>query len=85
MNKCISRAVLSQHKRESLLSRILAQSRRSISENRVPVLIAFDYTQEDFYADRDSLWIHGWTGDHGISGKFSYLTASPVNRDLRLP
>ena len=71
--------------RESLFSRISALSRRSISENSDPVMIAFDYTHEDFYGDRDSLWIHGWTGDHGISGKFSYLTASLVNRDLRLP
>lgn len=70
--------------KDSLFSRISALSRRSISENSDPVMIAFDYTHEDFYADRDSLWIHGWTGDHGISGKFSYLTASPMNRDLRL-
>ncbi len=31
------------------------------------------------------MWIHGWTGDHGVSGKFSYLTASLVSKDLRLP
>ena len=31
------------------------------------------------------MWIHGWTGDHGVTGKFSYLTASIVNSDLRLP
>ena len=24
-----------------------------------PIMIAFDYTHEDFYGDRDSLWIHG--------------------------
>lgn len=71
--------------RESLLSRITAISRRSVSENTDPVMIAFDYTHEDFYGDRDTLWIHGWTGDHGVTGKFSYLTASLVNRDLRLP
>ena len=29
--------------------------------------------------------IHGWTGDHGVTGRFSYLTASIVNSDLRLP
>ena len=48
-------------------------------------MIAFDYTHEDFYGDRDTLWIHGWTGDHGVTGKFFYLTASLVNRVLRLP
>ena len=71
--------------RDSLLSRISALSRKSISENTNPVMIAFDYTHEDFYGDRATLWIHGWTGGHGVAGKFSYLTASLVNRDLRLP
>jgi len=71
--------------RDSLFSRISALSRRSISENTDPIMIAFDYTHEDFYGDRDSLWIHGWTGDHAVIGRFSYLTASMVNRDLRLP
>ena len=71
--------------RDSLFSRISALSRESLSENTDPVMIAFDYTHEAFYGDRDSLWIHGWTGDHGVTGRFSYLTASLVNRDLRLP
>ena len=71
--------------RDSLFSRISALSRKSISGNTDPVMIAFDYTHEDFYGDRDTLWIHGWTGDHGVTGKFSYLTASLVNRVLRLP
>ena len=71
--------------RDSLFSRISALSRKSLSENEDPIMIAFDYTHEDFYGDRDSLWIHGWTGDHSVTGKFSYLTASIVNSDLRLP
>ena len=71
--------------RDSLFYRISALSRKSLSENEDPIMIAFDYTHEDFYGDRDSMWIHGWTGDHGVTGKFSYLTASIVNSDLRLP
>ncbi len=71
--------------RDSLFSRISALSRISISDNTGPIAIAFDYTHEDFYGDRDSLWIHGWAGEHGVTGKFSYLTASIVNNDLRLP
>ena len=71
--------------RDSLFSRISALSRRSTSDNTDPIMIAFDYTHEDFYGDRDSLWIHGWTGEHGVTGKFSYLTASIVNNDLRPP
>ncbi|MEM0134657.1 MAG: hypothetical protein QXU18_05435 [Thermoplasmatales archaeon] len=71
--------------RESLFSRILAISKKHLSENTDPIMIAFDCTHEDFYGDRDSLWIHGWTGDHGVTLDFSYLTASIVNTDLRLP
>ena len=71
--------------RDSLFSRISALSSRSTSDNTDPIMIAFDYTHEDFYGDRDSLSIHGWTGEHGVTGKFSYLTASAVNNDLRLP
>ena len=71
--------------RDSLFSRISALSRRSISDNTVPIMIAFDYIHEDFYCDRDSLWMHGWTGEHCVTGKFFYLTASIVNNDLRLP
>ena len=44
---------------DSLFARISALSRRSISDNTDPIMIAFDYTHEDFYGDRDSLWIHG--------------------------
>ncbi|MCL4445175.1 MAG: hypothetical protein M1464_05935 [Candidatus Thermoplasmatota archaeon] len=43
------------------------------------MLIAFDYTHEDFYGNMDTLWIRGWNGEHGVTGKFSYLTASIVN------
>ena len=71
--------------RNSLFSRISALSRRSTSDNTDPIMIAFDYTHEDFYGDRDSLWIHGWTGEHGVTGRFSYFTASTVNNDLGFP
>ena len=57
--------------RESLFSRISSLSRRSILGYTDPITIAFDYTHEDFYGDRDYLWIHGWTGDHGVTGKYS--------------
>ena len=70
---------------DSLFSHISALSRKSLFENDDPIMIAFDYTHEDFYGDRDSLCIHGWTGDHGVTGRFSYLTASMVNKDLTLP
>ena len=38
--------------RDSLFSLISALSRRSISDNTDPIMIAFDYTHGDFYGDR---------------------------------
>lgn len=70
--------------KDALFSRISAITKPSHLHDK-RCIVAFDYTTEDFYGDRDSLWIHGWTGDHGVVGKYSYLTASVVNKDLRLP
>ena len=43
------------------------------------------YTTEDFYGEVNDRWIHGWTGENGVTGKYSYLTASIVNKDTKLP
>lgn len=70
--------------KNSLFSRISAISKPSgIKERRR--IIAFDYTDEDFYGGVDDRWIHGWTGENGVTGKYSYFTASIVNGDVRLP
>ena len=70
--------------KNSLFSRVSAISRPSgIKEKRC--IIAFDYTTEDFYGEVDDKWIHGWTGENGVTGKYSYLTASIVNRDVKMP
>lgn len=49
------------------------------------VMLAFDYTDEDFYGELSNLWIHGWTGEHGVTGKFKFLSCSVVNDDLMIP
>ncbi len=70
--------------KKSLFSRISAISNPSgIKEKRC--IVAFDYTTEDFYGEVDDQWIHGWTGENGVKGKYSYLTASIVNKEVRLP
>ncbi|MGC8562623.1 MAG: transposase [Thermoplasmata archaeon] len=70
--------------KNSLFSRISSISKPSgIEKERC--IIAFDYTTEDFYGEVDDRWIHGWTGENGVTGKYSYLTASIVNRDMKLP
>lgn len=40
--------------RDSLFSHISAISRKPISDNRDPIMIAIDNTHEDSYGDRDS-------------------------------
>jgi hypothetical protein len=46
------------------------------------VVLAFDYTDEDFYGDPQGFWIHGWTGGEGVTGKFKFLTCSIVSSDI---
>ena len=31
-------------------------------------VLAFDYTDEDFYGDTQGMWIYGYTGEHGVTG-----------------
>src|SRR3989344_3326022 len=45
-------------------------------------ILAFDYTDEDFYGDVQGFSIHGWTGDKGVTGKFKFLTCSIVSDDV---
>jgi len=46
------------------------------------VVLAFDYTEEDFYGDVQGMWIHGWTGEHAVTGKFKFLTCAIVSSDI---
>src|SRR3972149_5843499 len=46
--------------------------------NEKEVILAFDYTDEDFYGEVQGFDIHGWTGKDGITGKFKFLTCSIV-------
>ena len=46
------------------------------------VILAFDYTDEDFYGEVQGFDIHGWTGKDGVKGKFKFLTCSIVSDDI---
>jgi len=46
------------------------------------VVLAFDYTDEDFYGDVQGFDIHGWTGEGGVTGKFKFLTCSIISDDI---
>lgn len=51
-----------------------------LSEKKI--ILAFDYTEEDFYGDVQGFDIHGWTGKDGITGKFKFLTCSIISDDI---
>jgi len=45
-------------------------------------VLAFDYTDEDFYGDVQGFDIHGWKKSSPISGKFKFLTCSVVSDEI---
>jgi hypothetical protein len=59
----------------------------NISLSDKKVVLAFDYTDEDFYGNVQGFNIHGWTGKDGITGKFKFLTCSIISDDIpeRIP
>ena len=50
--------------------------------NEKEVILAFDYTNEDFYGEVQGFDIHGWTGKDAITGHFKFLTCSIVSDDI---
>lgn len=49
------------------------------------MLLALDYTDEEFYGKVETFWIHGWTGERAVTGKFKFLTCALVNDSLKVP
>ncbi len=50
--------------------------------SELDVVLAFDYTDEDFYGDVQGMWIYGWTGENAVTGKFKFLTCAIVSSDI---
>lgn len=46
------------------------------------VMLAFDYTDEDFYGKVQGFDIHGWPDKGGVTGKFKFLTCSIVSDEI---
>src|SRR3989339_1236982 len=46
------------------------------------VILAFDYTDEDFYGEVQGFDIHGWTGKDAVTGHFKFLTCSIISDDI---
>lgn len=45
-------------------------------------VLAFDYTDEEFYGEVQGLDIYGWTGENGVTGKFKFLTCSIISDEI---
>ena len=45
-------------------------------------ILAFDYTDENFYGDVQGIDIHGWTGKDGVTGKFKFLTCNIISDEI---
>ena len=50
--------------------------------NEKEVILAFDYTDEDFYGDVQGFDIHGWTGKNAVTGHFKFITCSIISDDI---
>src|SRR3989304_369912 len=50
--------------------------------NEKEVVLAFDYTEEDFYGDVQGFDIHGWTGKDAVTGHFKFITCSIISDDI---
>ena len=55
---------------------------KKLELNKKEVMLAFDYTDEDFYGDVQGFDIHGWTGKDAVNGKFKFITCSIISDDI---
>jgi len=55
---------------------------KKLKLNEKKVILAFDYTDEDFYGNVQGLNIHSWTGESGVQGKFRFLTCSIISDEI---
>ena len=54
----------------------------NISLSEKEVILAFDYTEENFYGDVQGFDINGWTKKDAVTGKFKFLTCSIISDDI---
>lgn len=44
------------------------------------VMLAFDFTDEDFYGYTSDLWLHPWTGEQGVQATYTFGVLSLVGK-----
>src|SRR3989338_11003339 len=72
---------LTEMAKHSYLNYVSRISKKFDWKNKEFVL-AFDYTDEDFYGDVQGLDIYGWTGENGVNGKFKFLSCSIISDEI---
>jgi hypothetical protein len=55
---------------------------KKLKLNEKKIILAFDYTDEDFYGDVQGFDIHGWTRENAVTGKFKFITCSIVSDEI---
>ncbi|MFH1290958.1 MAG: hypothetical protein ABIH79_00165, partial [archaeon] len=72
--------------RDAYLNYISRLSKK-LKLNEKKVMLAFDYTDEDFYGDVQGFDIYGWTKKDSVMGKFKFITCSIISDDIpeRIP
>jgi len=60
---------------------------RRVDLHERDVVLAFDYTDENYYGELEGFWMYGWPGTHGVTGKFKFLTCAIVctSAPIRVP
>ena len=67
--------------RDAYLNYISRVSKK-LKLNEKKVMLAFDYTDEDFYGDVQGFDIHGWTKKDAVTGKFKFITCSIISDEI---
>ena len=67
--------------RDAYLNYISRLSKK-LKLNEKKIMLAFDYTDEDFYGDVQGFDIHGWTRKNAVTGKFKFLTCSIISDEI---
>ena len=55
---------------------------RKLKLNEKKIILAFDYTDEDFYGEVQGFDIHGWTKENAVTGKFKFITCSIISDEI---
>ena len=60
---------------------------RRVRFDELDVILAFDYTDENYYGMLENAWMYGWTGARGVTGKFKFLTCALIctTAPIRVP